>query len=198
MPTARAADRRLDAPACRRATSLAPRCGRDRSAVPAGDAEPGVAPTGALPVTPMPMAALVTGAAQRIGRALALALAKENGRAYQSVARRMRRIVARCQVSVRRVLVCEENAMKLCRFDQDRLGVVIGHMVHDVTAAQDEIRRNARYDMKGDAVIAAHAEASEIKTIVSENRQFLQTLRDLPVNILTADEAQNLLVSLPD
>jgi 2,4-didehydro-3-deoxy-L-rhamnonate hydrolase len=45
--------------------------------------------------------------------------------------------------------------MKLCRFDEDRLGVVVGNMVHDVTAAQDEIRRSARYDMKGDAVIAA-------------------------------------------
>ena len=45
--------------------------------------------------------------------------------------------------------------MKLCRFDEDRLGVVVGNMVHDVTAAQDEIRRAARYDMKGDAVIAA-------------------------------------------
>ena len=45
--------------------------------------------------------------------------------------------------------------MKLCRYDEDRLGVVVGSMVHDVSAAQDEIRRNARYDMKGDAVIAA-------------------------------------------
>ncbi|MCC6888474.1 MAG: fumarylacetoacetate hydrolase family protein [Hyphomicrobiales bacterium] len=45
--------------------------------------------------------------------------------------------------------------MKLCRFDEDRLGVVMGTQVHDVTAAQDEIRKAARYDMKGDAVIAA-------------------------------------------
>jgi 2,4-didehydro-3-deoxy-L-rhamnonate hydrolase len=45
--------------------------------------------------------------------------------------------------------------MKLCRFDEDRLGVVKCDMVHDVTAAQDEIRKSARYDMKGDAVIAA-------------------------------------------
>jgi 2,4-didehydro-3-deoxy-L-rhamnonate hydrolase len=45
--------------------------------------------------------------------------------------------------------------MKLCRYDEDRLGVVVGKMVHDVTAAQDEIRKGARYDMKGDAVIAA-------------------------------------------
>ena len=45
--------------------------------------------------------------------------------------------------------------MKLCRFDEDRLGVVIGDKVHDVTEAQKEIRAAARYDMKGDAVIAA-------------------------------------------
>ncbi|MFZ9502667.1 MAG: fumarylacetoacetate hydrolase family protein [Beijerinckiaceae bacterium] len=45
--------------------------------------------------------------------------------------------------------------MKLCRYDNDRLGVVIGDQVHDVTAAQDEIRKSARYDMMGDAVIAA-------------------------------------------
>ena len=45
--------------------------------------------------------------------------------------------------------------MKLCRYDEDKLGVVKGNMVHDVTAAQDEIRKSARYDMKGDAVIAA-------------------------------------------
>jgi 2,4-didehydro-3-deoxy-L-rhamnonate hydrolase len=45
--------------------------------------------------------------------------------------------------------------MRICRFDNDRLGVVLGDMVHDVSAAQDEIRAGARYDMKGDAVIAA-------------------------------------------
>ena len=45
--------------------------------------------------------------------------------------------------------------MKLCRFDEDRLGVVIGDAVHDVTEAQAQIRAAARYDMKGDPVIAA-------------------------------------------
>jgi 2,4-diketo-3-deoxy-L-fuconate hydrolase len=45
--------------------------------------------------------------------------------------------------------------MKLCRFDEDRLGVVIGDKVHDVTDIQSQIRAAARYDMKGDAVIAA-------------------------------------------
>src|ERR1700739_4511613 len=45
--------------------------------------------------------------------------------------------------------------MRLCRYDDDRLGVVRGNMVHDVTAAQTEIRAAAPYAMKGDAVIAA-------------------------------------------
>jgi 2,4-didehydro-3-deoxy-L-rhamnonate hydrolase len=45
--------------------------------------------------------------------------------------------------------------MKLCRYDDDRLGVVRGDMVHDITEAQTEIRRSAPYAMKGDAVIAA-------------------------------------------
>ena len=45
--------------------------------------------------------------------------------------------------------------MRICRFDNDRLGVIKGDMVHDVSAAQDEIRKGARYDMRGDAVIAA-------------------------------------------
>src|SRR5437660_1779272 len=45
--------------------------------------------------------------------------------------------------------------MKLCRYDDDRLGVVRGDMVHDVTEAQTQIRAAAPYAMKGDAVIAA-------------------------------------------
>jgi hypothetical protein len=43
---------------------------------------------------------------------------------------------------------------------------------------------------KGDAVIAAHAELSGIRTVVSENRQFLQTLRGLPIELITPDEAE--------
>ncbi len=45
--------------------------------------------------------------------------------------------------------------MKLCRYDDDRLGVVRGNMVHDVTDAQTQIRAAAPYAMQGDAVIAA-------------------------------------------
>ena len=45
--------------------------------------------------------------------------------------------------------------MKLCRYDDDRLGVVRGNMVHDVTEVQTQIRAAAPYAMKGDAVIAA-------------------------------------------
>ncbi len=45
--------------------------------------------------------------------------------------------------------------MRLCRYDDDRLGVVRGDMVHDVSEAQSRIRDAAPYAMKGDAVIAA-------------------------------------------
>lgn len=45
--------------------------------------------------------------------------------------------------------------MQLCRYDDDRLGVVRGELVHDVTEAQTEIRQSAPYAMKGDAVVAA-------------------------------------------
>ena len=45
--------------------------------------------------------------------------------------------------------------MKLCRYDDDKLGIVCGELVHDVTAVQTEIRSAAPYAMKGDAVIAA-------------------------------------------
>src|SRR5262249_16279475 len=49
----------------------------------------------------------------------------------------------------------KDFTMKLCRYDNDRLGIVRGELVHDVTAAQTEIRNAAPYDMNGDAVIAA-------------------------------------------
>ena len=45
--------------------------------------------------------------------------------------------------------------MKLCRYDHDRLGIVRGEFVHDVTPAQTEIRNAAPSAMQGDAVIAA-------------------------------------------
>jgi 2,4-didehydro-3-deoxy-L-rhamnonate hydrolase len=45
--------------------------------------------------------------------------------------------------------------MKLCRYDDDRLGVVRGDLVHDVTLEQTEIRDSLPYAMQGDAVVAA-------------------------------------------
>jgi len=57
--------------------SPALKCGFVGNAVPAGDVEAGNQPTGALPVPPVPRAALVTGGAQRIGRALSFALADD-------------------------------------------------------------------------------------------------------------------------
>jgi 2-keto-4-pentenoate hydratase/2-oxohepta-3-ene-1,7-dioic acid hydratase in catechol pathway len=51
--------------------------------------------------------------------------------------------------------------MKLCRYDDDRLGVVRGDLLHDVTLAQTEIRDSLRYAMQGDAVVAALPQWSE-------------------------------------
>ena len=45
--------------------------------------------------------------------------------------------------------------MKLCRYDDDKLGVVIGDKVHDVTQAQTEIRNSTPYTAKVDPVVAA-------------------------------------------
>ena len=45
--------------------------------------------------------------------------------------------------------------MRICRFDDDQLGVVIGDRVHDVTPLQSEIRAKAPYAMMGDPVVAA-------------------------------------------
>ena len=44
--------------------------------------------------------------------------------------------------------------MQVCRYDDDRLGVVVGQQVHDVTALQSEIRGRAPYTYKGDPVVA--------------------------------------------
>ena len=45
--------------------------------------------------------------------------------------------------------------MRICRFDDDRLGVVANGLVHDVSDIQEKIRAAAPYAMKGDPVIAA-------------------------------------------
>lgn len=45
--------------------------------------------------------------------------------------------------------------MRICRFNDDRLGVITGDLVHDVTAIQQQIRTSAPYAMQGDAVVQA-------------------------------------------
>lgn len=42
---------------------------------------------------------------------------------------------------------------------------------------------------KGDAIIAAHAEALGVTVIVSENRQFLQALKDFAIEIISSETA---------
>jgi 2,4-didehydro-3-deoxy-L-rhamnonate hydrolase len=45
--------------------------------------------------------------------------------------------------------------MKICRFNDDRLGVIVDGTIRDVTAAQDEIRAAHPYVSYSDAIIAA-------------------------------------------
>lgn len=45
--------------------------------------------------------------------------------------------------------------MRICRFNDDRLGIVSSGLVHDVTAVQQQIRADAPYTMQGDAVVKA-------------------------------------------
>lgn len=45
--------------------------------------------------------------------------------------------------------------MRICRFDNDRLGIVSNDLVHDVTAIQEQIRSATPYIAKGDAIIRA-------------------------------------------
>jgi 2,4-diketo-3-deoxy-L-fuconate hydrolase len=45
--------------------------------------------------------------------------------------------------------------MRICRFGDDRLGVVMDGLVHDISALQTEMRAGMPYAIKGDAVIKA-------------------------------------------
>ena len=45
--------------------------------------------------------------------------------------------------------------MKICRFNSDRLGVIIDNTIRDVTAVQNEIRAQHPYDAKSDAIVAS-------------------------------------------
>jgi 2,4-didehydro-3-deoxy-L-rhamnonate hydrolase len=45
--------------------------------------------------------------------------------------------------------------MRICRFDDDRLGIVQNGLVHDVSAVQEQIRAATPYAAKGDALIMA-------------------------------------------
>ena len=57
--------------------------------------------------------------------------------------------------------------MQVCRYNDDRLGVVRGTNVHDVSALQAEIRARAPYTYKGD-VIAAFLHAPDNRRAMAE------------------------------
>src|SRR5215472_17534761 len=51
--------------------------------------------------------------------------------------------------------------MRICRFNDDRLGIIANDVVHDVTVVQNQIRAATPYTMKGDAVIKALPECRD-------------------------------------
>jgi 2-keto-4-pentenoate hydratase/2-oxohepta-3-ene-1,7-dioic acid hydratase in catechol pathway len=71
--------------------------------------------------------------------------------------------------------------MKICRYGDDRLGLVDGSNVRDVTALQSEVRQRAPYTYKGDPLIAfAHSPENRKKlaeAAAASPRISLATLR---------------------
>ncbi len=54
----------------------------------------------------------------------------------------------------------------------------------------ETIRKYQRLGCKlGDAVVAAHLEEQDIRTLISENRDFLQEIPNLPFRVISAAEA---------
>jgi hypothetical protein len=67
-------------------------------------------------------------------------------------------------------------------------------VIWDYTPARLELvtQWELRGAKKGDAVIAAHLEANEVRYFISENRHFLAELTDLPFEVLTSEKAVTL------
>ena len=78
--------------------------------------------------------------------------------------------------------------MRICRFGDDRLGLVVDGLVHDISALQTEIRAASPYTMKGDAVIKALpewrdrflAEAAKVPGIPLSSVELSRRSRGLP------------------
>src|SRR6202021_2262823 len=80
-----------------------------------------------------------------------------------TIRRNGKRPITSCSgaINSERTNALKETFMKLCRYNDDRMGLVRGDLVHDVTEAQTEIRKSMPYAMKGDAVVASLAQWRE-------------------------------------
>ena len=122
--------------------------------MPGGNAAPDVELTGAAPVPPMPMAALVTGGAQRVGRTLALALAEDgfavaihyhrSRSAAESLAERIRSGGGRA-IAIAADLADEEAAAALLPHAESELGL-IGCLVNNAAVFADDTVATATRD----------------------------------------------------
>jgi 2,4-diketo-3-deoxy-L-fuconate hydrolase len=69
--------------------------------------------------------------------------------------------------------------MRLCRYHDDRLGVVLGDGVHDVTDWQTRVRQSRPYIFSGDPVIAALGDSRDELLVLARSRppQKIETLK---------------------
>ncbi|MBB44122.1 MAG: 2-hydroxyhepta-2,4-diene-1,7-dioate isomerase [Rhodospirillaceae bacterium] len=72
--------------------------------------------------------------------------------------------------------------MKLCRYNDDRLGVVQDEFIYDVTEIQNNVRSRVRYDFKGDPVIAA---LPEIRGNLEDAVRIYQPISREEINLLS-------------
>ena len=84
--------------------------------------------------------------------------------------------------------------MKICRFNDDRLGVVVGDQVHDVSSARDQVLRGQGTDGWADPVVAR---LPEIVAAIGDARRWSDPIPLASVRLLSPVKRPSKLVAAP-
>lgn len=84
--------------------------------------------------------------------------------------------------------------MKICRFNDDRLGVVVGDQVHDVSSARDQVLRGQGTDGWADPVVAR---LPEIVAAIGDARRWGDPIPLASVRLLSPVKRPSKLVAAP-